>query len=46
MKNNDVMIEVNFSDYAEIKAHYTKDELLSIIRRIRADVEQTRRQLA
>lgn len=46
MRNNDVMIEVNFRDYAEIKATYTKEELLNIIRRIRADVEQTRKQLA
>ena len=46
MRNNDVMIEVNFRDYAEPKATYTKEELLNIIRRIRADVEQTRKQLA
>ena len=46
MRNNDVMIEVNFRDYAEIKATYTKDELLNIIRRIRTDAEQTRNQLA
>lgn len=46
MRNNDVMIEVDFSDYTEIKATYTKEELLNIIRRIRADVEQTRNQLA
>lgn len=46
MRNNDVMIEVNFRDYAEPKATYTKEELLNIIRRIRADVEQTRNQLA
>ena len=36
----------NFRDYAEPKATYTKEELLNIIRRIRADVEQTRNQLA
>lgn len=44
--NNDMIIEIDFSDYAEIKASYTRDELLNIIRRIRADVEQTRKQLA
>lgn len=44
--NKDMIIEVDFRDYAEIKASYTKDELLNIIRRIRADVEQTRKQLA
>ena len=46
MRNNDVMIEANFRDYAEPKATYTKEELWNIIRRIRADVEQTRNQLA
>ena len=46
MRNNDMIIEIDFSDYAEIKTSYTRDELLNIIRRIRADVEQTRKQLA
>ena len=44
--NNDMIIEVDFSDYAEIKDTYTRDELLNIIKRIRADVDQTRKQLA
>lgn len=44
--SKDMIIEVDFKDYAEIKASYTKEELLNIIRRIRADVEQTRNQLA
>lgn len=44
--SKDMIIEVDFKDYAEIKASYTKEELLNIIRRIRADVEQTRKQLA
>lgn len=44
--NKEMIIEVDFKDYAEIKASYTRDELLSIIRRIRTDVEQTRKQLA
>lgn len=44
--NNDMIIEVDFSDYAEIKASYTRDELLNIIRRIRADADQARKQLA
>ena len=41
-----MIIEVDFSDYTEIKTSYTRDELLNIIRRIRTDVEQTRNQLA
>ena len=41
-----MIIEVDFSDYAEIKTSHTRDELLNIIRRIRADIEQTRNQLA
>ena len=44
--NNDMIIEIDFSDYAEIKTSYTRDELLNIIRRIRADVDQTRNQLS
>lgn len=44
--SKDMIIEVDFRDYTEIKASYTKEELLDIIRRIRADVEQTRKQLA
>lgn len=44
--SKDMIIEVDFKDYAEIKASYTKEELLNIIRCIRADVEQTRNQLA
>ena len=44
--SKDMIIEVDFKDYAEIKASYTKEELLNIIRRIRADVEQTRNHLA
>lgn len=44
--SKDMIIEVDFKDYAEIKVSYTKEELLNIIRRIRADVEQTRNQLA
>lgn len=44
--SKDMIIEVDFRDYTEIKASYTKEELLDIIRRIRADVEQTQKQLA
>ena len=45
MHMEEIAIEVNFSDYTEIKSNYTKDELVDIIKRIRADVKQIRQQL-
>lgn len=47
MKNkNDMMVEVDFNDYAKGKTKFTKNELLSIIRQIRIDADMVRQLMA
>lgn len=45
-RKNDMMVEVDFNDYANGKTKFTKNELLSIIRQIRIDADMVRQQLA
>lgn len=41
----DVVIDVDFRNYAEVKTCYTQEELLDIIHRIKRDIETTRSKL-
>lgn len=46
MKKNNMMVEVDFNDYAKGQTKFTQNELLSIIRQIRIDADVVRQQLA
>ncbi len=45
MKKNNMMVEVDFNDYAKGQTKFTKTELLSIIRQIRIDADVVRQQI-
>lgn len=43
MRNETIVVELNMRDYIDIKAEYTKKELMDVIRRMRADGESVRK---
>ncbi|MBD5132426.1 MAG: hypothetical protein HDT28_07575 [Clostridiales bacterium] len=40
-----VVIDIDFRNYAEVKTSYTQEELLDIIHRIKRDIDTTRNKL-